>query len=169
MELQFVFPCGLRGYHEYRLIWTPALHEVLTVKQERSNPYDRFAIVCTTRPPASISDTIVGHLPKEISHYTFFIINYGARVSVSVTDTHYRRSPLIQGGLEIPIQVTIKMDCSRSTHLNAYKSFVTKKYSEPVNGNFCDATTDILKKLRLEDDSSSSSDDEEEATPSVVN
>ena len=169
MELQFVFPCGLRGYHEYRLIWTPTLHEVLTVKQERSNPYDRFAIACTTRLPASISDTIVGHLPKEISCHTFFIINYGARVSVvSVTDTHYCRSPLIQGGLEIPIQVTVKIDCS--THLNAYKSFVTEKYSEPVNGNFCDATTDILKKLRLEGNSSSSSkSDEEEATPSIVN
>lgn len=119
MELQFVFPCRLRGYHEYRLTWTPTLHEVLTVKQERSNPYDRFAIACTTRLPASISDTIVGHLTKEIPRYTFFIINYGARVSVSVTDTHYRMSALIQGGLEIPIQVTVKMDCSRSTHLNA--------------------------------------------------
>lgn len=62
------------------------------------------------------------------------------------------------------------MDCSRSTHLNAYKSFVTEKYSEPVNDNFCDATTDILKKISLKDDSSSSSEsDEEEATPSVVN
>ena len=91
-------------------------------------------------------------------------------MSVSVTDTHYRRSPLIQGGLEIPILVTVKMDCSRSTHLNAYKSFVAEKYSEPVNGNFCDSTTDIPKKLRLEDNSSSSSEsDEKEATPSVVN
>ena len=36
------------------------------MKQERSNSYDRFAIACTTKLPASISDTIVGHLPKEI-------------------------------------------------------------------------------------------------------
>ena len=107
------------------------------------------AIACTTRLPASISETIVGHFPKEISRYTFYIINYGARVSVSVSDTHCRRSPLIQGGLEIPIQVTVKMDCCRSTHLNAYKSLVIEKYREPVDGKFCDATPEILKKLKL--------------------
>ena len=58
-------------------VWTHLDSKIagsLTVKQERSNPYDCFAIVCTTRLPASISDTIVGHLPNEISRYTFFFI-----------------------------------------------------------------------------------------------
>ena len=31
-------------------------------------------------------------------------------MSCQVIDVNYRRSPLIQGGLEIPIQVTVDMD-----------------------------------------------------------
>ena len=33
-DLSFSFPCGLRGYHEYRAIWTPALHKILPTIHE---------------------------------------------------------------------------------------------------------------------------------------
>ena len=32
LKIQLIFLCGLRGYHEYRSIWTPTLHEVLEAK-----------------------------------------------------------------------------------------------------------------------------------------
>ena len=35
---------------------------------------------------------------------------YGAIVSVKVVDTHHGRSPLVQGGLEIPVQMDIVME-----------------------------------------------------------
>ena len=75
-KIQFILLCGLRGYHEYRSIWTPTLHEV---KQESCNAYDHFATAC-------------------------------AKVTAMVMDTHHRRLPLVQGGLKIPIQVTVEMD-----------------------------------------------------------
>ena len=34
---------------------------------------------------------------------------HGGRVSCRATDIHHRRSPLVQGGLEIPAEVTIEM------------------------------------------------------------
>ena len=42
-----------------------------------------------------------------------------------------------------------------------------EKYREPVDGNFCDATPEILKKLKLEcdSDSCSSDSDNEDQTP----
>ena len=43
-DLSLSFPCGSRGYHEYRALWTPILHKILPSIHERSNPYDRYAI-----------------------------------------------------------------------------------------------------------------------------
>ena len=37
---------------------------------------------------------------------------YGAKVTVKVMDAHHHRSPLVQGGLEIPIQVAVTMEYS---------------------------------------------------------
>ena len=48
------------------------------------------------------NETPVGHLSMEISRTTKFLIDRGATVTAELTSDHYRRSPLIQGGIEIP-------------------------------------------------------------------
>ena len=83
------------------------LHEVLEAKQESGNPYDRFAIACTKKLPSRLTESVVGHLPIEVSRYTYYTILHGAKVTAMVVDTYHRRSPLVQGGLEIPIQVAV--------------------------------------------------------------
>ena len=45
------------------------------------------------------------------------LIVHGARVSCRVVDAHHRRSPLIQGGMEIPVEVTVEMDISEENAL----------------------------------------------------
>ena len=69
LKIPFVFLCGLRGYHEYRSVWTPTLHEVVKAKQESGNCYDRFVIACTKKLPSRLTESVVGHLPKEVSRY----------------------------------------------------------------------------------------------------
>ena len=49
-----------------------------------------------------------------IVRYTYYIILHSAKVTAMVMDTHHRRSPLVQGGLEIPIQVIVEMDLTDS-------------------------------------------------------
>ncbi len=101
-----------------------------------------------------LTESVVGHLPKEVSRYSFYIISHGAKVTAMVTDTHHRRSPLVQGGLEIPIQVTVEMDSSEKNRqcINKYETLVNEKYKEPVDGKFEDATDAILRKLKEDDD-----------------
>ena len=125
----FIFLCGLRGYHEYRSIWTPTLHEVLEAKQESGNAYDRFAIACTKKLPSRLTESVVGHLPKEVSMYTYYIILHGTKVTAMVMDTHHWRSPLVQGGLEIPIQVTVEVDLTKKNRqcLDKYETLVGEK------------------------------------------
>ena len=73
-------------------------NEVLVCQFENRNSYGMFAMrLC------------------EVSRITKFIIDRGATESVMVTGTHYRRSPLVKGGLEIPCKVSVSM---RETCLN---------------------------------------------------
>ena len=54
-------------------------------------------------------ETAAGHLPMEISGVTKFFIDRGGSIIVELTNDHYRRSLLIQGGIEIPCKVTAKI------------------------------------------------------------
>ena len=55
------------------------------------------------------SGKIVGHLPMELSRISKFILDRGAKIEVKLRETHYRRSPLVQGGLEVPCDLVIRM------------------------------------------------------------
>lgn len=48
----------IRGYHEYKDLWTPHLGQSLATKAETINPLDRFAVAVL------LDDDVVGHLPK---------------------------------------------------------------------------------------------------------
>ena len=74
----------------------------------------------------------------------------GADVYVTVKDVQFRWSPLIQGGLEIPVNVTASMESS-SKNIQRFKSLVELSYKEPINGNFNDCTSEILKELGAEE------------------
>ena len=63
------------------------------------------------------AQSVVRHLPLDISKITKFILQRGAWVQATVTGKHYRRSPLIQGGLEAPCLVTVTMPGSIMNHL----------------------------------------------------
>ena len=76
---------------------------------------------------------IVGHLPMEISRPTKYLLDRGAVFTVKLTSTNYRRSPLIQRGLEIPAKVTVTMPGTVKNHLliEKYKEIVNERYAEP--------------------------------------
>lgn len=157
------FRCGLRGFHVYQDIWKPVIGETLHCIHERNNIHDRYAIAATKRLPGRLADSIVGHLPREISRCTRFLISRGGNVKVTVIDSKHRRSPLVQGGLEIPVTVCIELDSTSKNMLvlERYKKLVSENYKEPINGNFDDCTKDILRDLY------ESSDSDEDDTSSV--
>ena len=86
---------------------------------------------------------------REISRYTRFLISRGGNVKVTVIDSKHRRSPLVQGGLEIPVTVCIELDLDLQKHFSVgtLKKLVNENYKESINGNFDDCTKDILRDL----------------------
>ena len=119
--VQYSFPCGLRGFHVYKEIWKPKVGDVLSCIHERNNQHDRYAIAPTKLLPRRL-----GHLPHEISHFTRFLISRGADVFVTVNDAHFQRLPLIQGGLQIPVEATVRMEAS-TKNVEAIERFNTGK------------------------------------------
>ena len=108
----YSFLCRIRGFHVYKEVWKPILGERLNLSHERKNLYDRYAVAAYKRLPGRFADSIIGHLPREISRPTrFFLLRGGVAVAEVINTTH-RRSPLVQGGLEIPVKVAVEIEAT---------------------------------------------------------
>ena len=98
---------AIRGYHVYKDIWSPYMHEQLRTTQELGNSEDQHAVAVIKDNGSSLSSTssysndIIGHVPKEISRTCWFFLQHDGEIQCEVIGSK-RRSPLIQGGLEIP-------------------------------------------------------------------
>ena len=105
---------------------------------ESGNPFDVFAIKTCSKG----SLQAVGHLPCEIIRLTKFILDRSAEVEARLASTNYRRSPITQGGLEIPCTVKVKMPATLLNRklLERYREMVDHLYKEPednlVMGSF---------------------------------
>ena len=97
-------------------------------KIENDNDFDPYTIkVCKIE-----SDMTVGHLPREISRPTKYLLLRGADVTAKLIGTDYRRSPLIQGGLEIPCLVTVVLtgNINGNALMKRYEELVSDLYSQ---------------------------------------
>ena len=90
-------------------------------------------IMPSTVLPICQNATIVAHLSRELSQtLKRFLLDRGARISTVLTSTHYRRSLLVQGGIEIPRKVS--QNVSDSTRLlDGFMELVKTVYSEPTS------------------------------------
>ena len=162
--LWYKFSCGLRGFHIYSNIWKPKLTEKINITHDRGNMYNPNAMAGKIMLPGTLVASIVGYIPKEISCYTRYIVEHGASVDAFVLATHYRPSPLIQGGLEIPIELVVKLTDNEvnSAKLQKYRKFVDENYREPVDGKFADDTERILKLIGAQNAGPGEDDDDED-------
>ena len=106
MTAEFSFLSAVRGHHVYKSTWQPIIGEQLHIDREVGNPRDHFAVAVFKTCPNSGTRTIVGHVPREISCLLTHFLNHGGEIRCEVTDRR-RRSPLVQGGLEVPCSLTL--------------------------------------------------------------
>ena len=111
------FTAAVTGYHYYRRFWRPKENKKLICLHEPGNIFVRFAI-----KTISENGEIAGHLPKEISRITKYFLERGASMYCTLSSEHYRRSPLVQGGLEIECQVAIETRASRQINKTLFRS-----------------------------------------------
>lgn len=86
---------------------------------ERNNTIDRHAIAARKRSPGELVET-VGHFPKEIFREPPDLFCFTELlVSAKVMDTH---QPLVQGGLEIPIEKFLTMMYEEPAEMESSKN-----------------------------------------------
>ena len=90
----------IRGYHIYQTIWVPVNGEILTCRQESSNPHDRYAV------SVHRDEQAVGHLPRKISRLCSLFLGRSGSITATVTGRRQRSVDLPQGGLEVPCRLT---------------------------------------------------------------
>ena len=121
-ERSLVVKAAVRGFHYYKTVWQPSESEIFSCLFEEYNAHDIFPI-----KTCQASGRIVGHLPRELSRITMFLLLRGATVIAKLCETHYRQSPLVQGGLEIPCVIIIALPAAKKGGelLDAYRKLYT--------------------------------------------
>ena len=162
----FDFITGLRGFHVYRDIWKPSLNQFINFKQERNNRYDRFAVVGMTKLPGTLAASIVGHVPPELSSFIWYAIEKCARITATLVSTQAKDSPLIQGGLEIP--VIIKDEWENEINLQRLKKKVAS-LSYSLEEDYVDESKDILEEILKENDCDRLTSDDDDVVETEEN
>lgn len=90
--------------------------------------------MCSVIKTCGVSYEItVAHLPREVSRSTKFLLDLGYVIKATLSSTHYRRSPLFQGGQDIVWFVTVAMLGIIRNHpmLGCSKALVNALYCKP--------------------------------------
>ena len=89
----FEFSSAVRGFHYYRKYWQPQMDDELYCQHELDNPFDFFAINIYIKN----TGVTVGHLPKEISRATNFLLERGAAAFIKLQSANYCLSTCTRG------------------------------------------------------------------------
>ena len=104
---------------------------------------DRFAVSAgQTILPGTIFPSTVGHIP------IWHALQREAVIKGEVTAIKYKPSPLVQGGLEIPIAVTVKWDDKNAIDILRKK---VEEVSYPLgeDDRYTDESKDILNLMMM--------------------
>jgi hypothetical protein len=93
------FASVVRGFHVYRVYWTPAIGEVLETELDSDSL--KFGDVHAVS--VMLEHYTMGHvhMPKEFSKLVNLFILYDGLITCKITGNR-QRSSLAQGGLEVP-------------------------------------------------------------------
>ena len=122
----FTFITALRGFHVYHnnVNWNSYIGQDLSFKCELHNMHDKFAVCGKALLPGKIAPVVVGHAAKELSGHIWFAVQKGVKISAVVDNTKPKPSPLLQGGLEILIKMTVYW--SNKNYMQMLKEKVSK-------------------------------------------
>ena len=152
----FTFITDLRGFHVYHntVNWNPYIGQDLSFKCELNNMHDKLAVCGKVLLPGRIAPVVVGHVAKVLSRHIWFAIQKWAKVSAVVDNTKPKPSPLLQGGLEILIKMTVYWNNKN------YIQILREKVSKINFQHYEDASKEIRESLKAIEAEETDSGDE---------
>ena len=103
--------------------------------------------------PGALAPARVGHVPRELSQYIWHAMERGAICGATVLDPTPRPSPLVQGRLEVLLELRVKSNDVQNL----------KKLQEKIRAvdfsEYKDQSKENLKEIGVDDESSDSETD----------
>ena len=127
----------------------------LAFNRQKDKKRDRFAVAGQTILPGAVFHSSVGHIPIELSQYIWYALQREAEIRGEVISVRYKSSPLIQDGLEIPTEVTVKWEDKKAMDI-LHKKVEEVSYPLGDNDRCIDESKAILKSIMNEDVSTDS-------------
>ena len=114
MESVFKTKFASRGWYFYgKTQWkSPKKGQRLYAEKENDKitlMHDPYAVAWKMISQGKLIPETVGHVPKELSRATWFFLMRGGKISGSVFKEKYWPSPIPKGGLEIMLEVELKI------------------------------------------------------------
>ena len=115
--------------------------------------------------PGTMQPSVVGHLPREISRFTYYVIVYGgeyhAKIPVAISSLTITASSRRSGNscASNGNNGTWYKWCTGNEEI---RTVINERYKDPVNGKFDDVTASVLKELMSDDESNQESESEME-------
>ena len=123
MEVSVEMTIAARGWHVYcKTVWrNPQTGEKLVAEKEKNRnalDIDPYAMAWMLKRKYKLTADIVGHVPREISRFVWFVFTHGGKMEAPVLQIWPLPSPTPSGGLEILLTAKLTID---EKHMNIVK------------------------------------------------
>ena len=123
-----------RGWHFYgTTIWqNPKEGEILKAEEKNKEEliHDPYSIAWKRKCKEKLVAEVVDHASREISRAVNFFLRRGRKLITKVSDCKCRRSPIANGGLEIPVMTTFSINEEKKRYLDRMKVVVETNYDD---------------------------------------
>ena len=83
--------------------------------------HDPYVVTCKMKSKEKLMDETVGHFPKELPQAAWFFTEQGGKISGNAFEEKYRSSPIPNGGLEIMLEVELKIEDKKEKFLKGFR------------------------------------------------
>ena len=96
--------------------------------------HDPYAVALKINSKKKIIAETVGHIPKELSRAACFFLKRGGKITGVVCEEKYRPSPIPKGGLEIMLDVELKIEDAKRRILERFQNIIESNYENNFTG-----------------------------------
>ena len=132
-----------RGYHHYNgTIWDaieqyPGRKVVISPETlPASLQVDPYCCAVQILIPNRVANTTIGHIPREISRFTYYFLKHGGKIDGHVSSMLRRKSPIPSGGLEVKLKLFFRG--SSMSLVDQMRQFISRydyEWEQPADDN----------------------------------
>ena len=94
---------------------------------------DPFSVAWKLKTKDKLIPVVVMHIPREISRFVSFFMDYGGRMEGVILPSWFKASPILRGGLKIILRTKFTIAEEKSKYLHHLKELVKDYYESATD------------------------------------